>query len=437
MIKYEIESTIENLRNTIEKNVLGRNSQLIVLAKMISQLDENVIISIDGKWGSGKTFFVKQFMHLIENIDDFKTGTIDSDAKAIFDELKDKNLVIYYNAWENDMHTKPLESIMYNILNEYPKQKQQLVDFNEFKKLIKPFCRDALYSLSNGFLDMNNLDKMNTFEDLAAEIFTIEEKKNAFKKLIDAILGERQRLILVIDELDRCKPTFAVEMLETIKHFYSNPNITVIVSTNNLELSNTIRKFYGNDFDGYSYLSKIYDFTINLEIKDIKPYLKYQLDFCRKSYIFHDFSYLVMDYFNFSLRDCNKFMTMYNMLKNYIEVDPLIEKDRQYIFSCIILPISFALKIKNGSKYTLFISNKGEEIIKNFLVAMVSGTHYEGWIKDIIKNAKDDYIEKIIEVYHSLFNDDNNGFHRLPFFEAISMLGTNLLTRKEDWQDER
>ena len=431
MIKFELEATEENLKSTIERNVLGRNSQLIMLAKLISKLDDNVIISIDGRWGSGKTFFVKQFIHLIENVDEYNNGIIDNNDKDIFKQLKENNLVVYYNAWENDSHTNPLESIMYNILNEYPNQKDQLVDFKEFKKLIKPFCRDAIYSLSNGFFDINNIDKMNSFQDLAKDIFTIEEKKEAFKKLIDAILGEKQRLILVIDELDRCKPTFAVDMLETIKHFYSNKKITVIVSTNNLELSNTIRKFYGNDFDGYGYLDKFYDCIINMEIKDIKTYLKNQLSFCQKTYIYHDFSYLIMVHFNFSLRDCNRFMTLYNMLKNYIEIDPLFEKDRQYIFSCIILPISIALKIKNVSKYTSFVNNEGEEIVRNFLVDMVSGTHYEGWIKDIIKNDTDDYIEKIIGVYHSIFNDDVR-FDRLPFFEAISLLGTKLLIENED-----
>ena len=90
---------------------------------------------------------------------------------------------------------------------------------------------------------------------------------------------------MVIDELDRCKPTFTVNMLETIKHFYSNKKITVIVSTNNLELSNTIRKFYRNGFDGYGYLDKFYDCIINMEIKDIKTYSKNQLSFCQKTYI--------------------------------------------------------------------------------------------------------------------------------------------------------
>ena len=431
MIKYEMEATKENLKSTIDRNVLGRNSQLIMLAKLILNLNENVIISIDGKWGSGKTFFVKQFIHLIENIDDFKNGTIENNDKDIFKQLKENNLVVYYNAWENDSHTNCLESIMYNILNEYPNQKKQLVDFNEFKKLIKPFCRDAIYSLSNGFFDINNIDKMNSFEDLAKDIFTIEEKKIAFKKLIDAILGEKQRLLLVIDELDRCKPTFAVEMLETIKHFYSNPKITVIVSTNNLELSNTIRKFYGNDFDGYSYLDKFYDCIINMEIKDIKTYLKNQLSFCQKTYIYHDFSYLIMNYFDFSLRDCNRFMTLYTMLKNYIEAEPIFKKDKQYIFSCVILPICLALKIKNISQYNLFVNNKGEEIIKTFLNDMVDKTHYEGWLKDVIENDKDDYKEKIIEVYHGIFTDET-GFYHLPFFEAISLLGTDLLIENED-----
>ena len=116
-------------------------------------------------------------------------------------------------------------------------------DFKKYlkdKKMFKSFCRDFLYSVSGEILDINNFDQINSFDDLAKEITTIEEKKIAFNKLVDEILGDKKRLILIIDELDRCKPTFAVEMLEIIKHFYTNEKITIIVSTNNSELSNSV-----------------------------------------------------------------------------------------------------------------------------------------------------------------------------------------------------
>ena len=242
MLKTELELNEENLKKTIEENILKRNSQLIMLAKLLATVKENLTISIDGKWGSGKSFFIKQFKYLVENIDDYTDNKIITDeSKPIFRKLNRENLIVYYNAWENDMHTNPLKSLIYNILNDYPKIKDQITNFKDFSKVLKSFLRDFLYSASFEYFDINNIDKLNNFDDLAEEIKTIEEVKTAFNKLINEILGEKKRLILIIDELDRCRPTFAVEMLETIKHFYTNEKITIIVSTNNIELSNTIK----------------------------------------------------------------------------------------------------------------------------------------------------------------------------------------------------
>lgn len=431
MNKYELNDSDENLKLTIENDALGRNSKLIILGKLLNNLNNNSIISIDGKWGSGKTFFIKQFDYLIRKFNLFDDRILSEKNKEIFSRLKNNNLVVYYNAWENDSHDNALESLIYNILNEYPKQKKQLIDFNEFKKLIKPFCRDVVHSLSNGMFDLNNIEKMNSFEDLAKNIFTIEEKKKAFNKLIDEILIDKQRLILVIDELDRCKPTFAVEMLETIKHFYSNSKMTIIITTNNLELSNTIRKVYGQDFDGYGYLNKFYDCVINLEVKNIKDYLQKQLNFCTKTYIYHDFSNLVMEYYNFSLRDCNRYMTFYDMLKNYIEEECNFNKEFHYIFSCIILPLIVSAKIKNLENYNQMVSNKGEKIIEDFINIKIIDTKYERWLKEILKYEKDnkEWINEILQVYYSIFDTNNNDS---TFFDVVSLLGSKLMIEEKE-----
>ena len=425
MKKFDLEATEENLKLTLEKDVLGRNSNLIMLAKLISNIDENIIISLDGKWGSGKTFFIKQFQYLIKNSEESEiiNGV---DNSAIFQKLKKENLVVYYNAWENDDHDNPLESLIYNILNEYPEQKDQLIDFGEFKKILKPFCRDLLKVVSGGLFDINNFDDMKSFKDLAESITTSEEKKKKFNKLINSILVDNQRLILIIDELDRCKPTFAVNMLETIKHFYNNDKITIIVSTNNLELSNTIKNFYGNDFNGYGYLNKFYDTVINLEVADIKMYLQNQLDFCYKTYLPHDMSYLILQHLGFSLRECNKYIVLYKMLRNYIEDEPVFDRKKSYLFSCLLLPLAIALKIKDIRLYNQFISKNGSSIIKNFLSNMVDNTDYEHWIKELIENGEKDYKEQIIEKYNSMFNSDGYSYDRFPFFDAISLLGTRL-----------
>ena len=105
MKKYELELTEDNIRKTIESNILGRNNNLVMLGKMLLNQSENIMISLDGTWGSGKTFFIKQFEYLIKNIDKFPDNKIFVETdKEIFRKLKENNLVIYYNAWQNDEH---------------------------------------------------------------------------------------------------------------------------------------------------------------------------------------------------------------------------------------------------------------------------------------------------------------------------------------------
>ena len=59
----------EILSESIQSDVLKRNNKLIVLSKLLSNLKNNTIISVDGRWGTGKTYFVKQFKYLVDNIE--------------------------------------------------------------------------------------------------------------------------------------------------------------------------------------------------------------------------------------------------------------------------------------------------------------------------------------------------------------------------------
>lgn len=363
---------------------------------------------------------------MIKNIDSFFDDRIFcKNDKEVFKKLKEKNLVIYYNAWENDDHENPLESIMYSILKEFPNQKKQLIGFGEFKKIFKSFVSDVFKIGSKGFIDIKKIEEAKSYDNITSSIVTVEEKKKAFNGLINEILVDEQRLILIIDELDRCRPTFAVKMLETLKHFYNNEKITIIVVTNNKELTHTIKKFYGYEFGSSGYLSKFYDSVISLETKDIKKYLQKQLNFCNSTYFPQDVSYLIIRYYNFTLRECNKFITMYKMLSSYIEHESAFNREENCVFSYILLPLAIALKIKHIDLYYDFMNNKGDNIIRSFL----NDTKYEkemhDWIKDMIGNPKEDCTDVIISYYKQIF-DNKSSIYRINFHEAISLLGTDI-----------
>src|SRR5699024_10803320 len=77
----------------------------------------------------------------------------------------------------------------------------------------------------------------------------LKEKKDIEQQVgefFDALLPEKgNRLVVFIDELDRCKPSYAVRLLERIKHYFSHENITFVFSVNINELRHTIEKHYG------------------------------------------------------------------------------------------------------------------------------------------------------------------------------------------------
>jgi hypothetical protein len=76
---------------------------------------------------------------------------------------------------------------------------------------------------------------------------------------------DQKPLIFIIDELDRCKPVFALALLERIKHFMSVPNVHFVLGTHLEQLRNSVRYAYGSEIDATLYLQKFISLTIELD----------------------------------------------------------------------------------------------------------------------------------------------------------------------------
>ena len=70
-------------------------------------------------------------------------------------------------------------------------------------------------------------------------------------------------MVFIIDELDRCRPTFAIEVLEKVKHIFDVPNVVFVFGINRDELCSSLRSVYG-DIDASVYLRKFFDMEFNL-----------------------------------------------------------------------------------------------------------------------------------------------------------------------------
>lgn len=428
MKKYELLINDDNLFSTINNDWLGRNIKIINLMKLLNNVNENFIISIDGEWGTGKTFFIKQLIYICNNHSKIDNIKFHKDYAKV-QEFSKKHIVVYYNAWENDNHDYPLDSLIYNILNEYPKYKNHIENSKELFGAVKPILENIIEKGSLGCITKDCFEKLKSFEDLADNIVTIEEKQSSLNKLFNKIIKSDERVLLVVDELDRCRPDYAVKLLETLKHFYNNSKLSIIVVTNNRQLSYTIKKYYGNDFDGYGYLNKIYDSVITLGIDNLENYVKKHCEIIQSTNLPENISFELFKYLNFSYRECNKYMSMYKIVEPYTDFKDSFNRNKYLFEADVLLPMALALKIKNIDNYNNFISGNGDEIIKSFLAFLEKDNDehdYIRWLSELLPSNETESLNDVFIMEYKKVFTKRTSYDNFPYLEAISMLGNSI-----------
>lgn len=308
MNSFELIPTEENLIHTLDKDLLKRNKDLVRFYDLILAQEGDSSIAIDGRWGSGKTFFVKQSMLLINaknpmsDMDDEKKASIVYALpfpKKAEDMPENYDVAVYYDAWENDNDTDPVFSLVYEIIKQLGINYAFDDNSNAFK--LAGSVLEALTGRNiNGIIEKlksdNPLTKIKEEKDLHENI------KNFFTELLVEI---GNRLVIFIDELDRCKPSYAVQLLERIKHYLYDDRITFVFSVNLGELQHTIKHYYGNTFDACRYLDRFFDMRISLPPADKTAF--YREMGLESSYVLEKICRKVIDTYNMELREATRF----------------------------------------------------------------------------------------------------------------------------------
>ena len=103
----------------------------------------------------------------------------------------------------------------------------------------------------------------------------IFELKRELSSLVEALRDQPQHppIIIIIDELDRCRPSYSVKLLEEIKHLFDVPELVFILGMHGEQLSKSISGTYGADFDGKAYLRRFVNRRYRLRTPDLAPLL--------------------------------------------------------------------------------------------------------------------------------------------------------------------
>lgn len=252
---------------------LKRKNHAVALTSIVSSYADGFVLSLNNPWGTGKTTFVKMWQKYLEN---------------------EKFTALYFNAWENDFDADPMIALM----SELGSLTNQKTD-DTFNSLIKKAAvishsviPGLIKALAAKYIDTEVLREVISSAGQGAndllkdEIMDYAKKKNGlveFRTELQKYIKthtDGKPLVLFIDELDRCRPTYAVELLEQIKHFFSVSGIVFVLSIDKTQLGNAIRGFYGSEqINSNEYLRRFIDLEFSLPQPSTDDFVEYLYEY--------------------------------------------------------------------------------------------------------------------------------------------------------------
>lgn len=264
--------TFDTKRGEVPLDHLHRKPAGERLSQLMGRGDQPLVVALDGEWGSGKSHFLKLW-----------TG-----SHAGFGG---KAKVIYFDAFERDYLDDPFVSLVAAITEAQEKAAEDKPAIKKTLGEIKKIATDLLLSalritaaVATAGATEGALFAYDTVADAAIKGLGQEAEKaieqfwqreqgriaaiEAFRSAL-AELAAAQPLILVIDELDRCRPDFALSLLEVVKHFFSVKGVQFVLGVRLEALEESVRHRYGPNTDAGLYLQKFLHLRLSLpEIAD-------------------------------------------------------------------------------------------------------------------------------------------------------------------------
>lgn len=343
MIKKNQEIEIDE-SDIFKNDKLQRENSIKDLSELIKSNTEPLVLSINASWGSGKTTFVKLWQtHLKKECD------VNS---------------IYFSAWEDDFSKEPLISILGEIkkyINEEfhanPKVEEKFEKVKSIGgKVLKRGVPAFLKGITAGVVDFDKgfeealgaiaessakelIDNYSKDKEITIEF------KNSIEELLSTINNEKP-FVIFIDELDRCRPLYSIELLERIKHVFGIKKLIFVLSIDKSQLSESIKSQYGN-INTNSYLKRFIDLEYNLVNKSLDDfcdflYLKFDLENLLESKSgmkeqYNNFHHLYVlkklaHIFKFSLRDIEQIFTKIDIVFKTIEPNLYVTYFGVFIF---------------------------------------------------------------------------------------------------------
>ncbi|MGV2702653.1 UNVERIFIED_CONTAM: KAP family NTPase [Aeromonas salmonicida] len=250
---------IEGMEETLAGDRLDRARYAEFLTNYLAAegKQRNYVLNLNSEWGAGKTWFIKRW----------------------YMELKAHYPTVYIDAWQQDFSDDPLLTVISSIIdqlkevagkeNKIPEgMRQRLLGLFKVggKLALKAAIKKA--GLEEDDFSLEGEDANQLVDVLCSNqkerYESIQYLKQEIRQWVEGAVGLSKGKLdypafILIDELDRCRPSYAVEMLETIKHIFDIPRVVFVLATDTEQLQHAVKVIYGSEFDAYIYLSRFFN----------------------------------------------------------------------------------------------------------------------------------------------------------------------------------
>lgn len=397
------------MTTTLMQDLLDRQRTISKWTEHFIKNGNHLVLAVHAEWGMGKTFFAKKWHEYLKKLN---------------------YPVCYIDAFENDFIDDPFKVITFSIINQLKENKdikdkldKEIQDFeNEGKNYLweaaKLTGKHTIQSLLSLFPlikadktadELVKMYKEEVYRDPYAEEDSYKIYVKNFKEKLAKLVYDNKPLVIMVDELDRCKPSFAIELLEKLKHLYDVDNVIFILFINENELANIVNGYYGLKLNGHEYLRKFID--IRAELPELNQETARKFIMNHSNLLKDNFQYIdtpidcieeLITLFNFSLRDI---LQLINLAKYYNY------KNDANLFLYIAILKGFQMKDRDIYNKLITMQNVDfsiyDEIVKKdcknveYSVLYKFKSYYEKVLAEI--NSNMDYGQK-----HSNYEQDYN-----------------------------
>lgn len=350
----------------------------------------NYVLNINATWGSGKTYFLKRWM----------------------DEISPFYPSVYIDSWSSDNSDEPLLCVVSEVIGKLKSLKNiSKLENNIFEavaRVIKIAAPSVMKSVAS-----KAMEKYGIKVEESIEIFSNEEVadfggklvekaiqahedtgkgvvqiKDSIQKWLSAVVENQLNILdyplfIFIDELDRCRPTYAIEMLETIKHIFDMKNVVFVIATDKEQLQHSIKAIYGEGFNSRLYLDRFFTRTVTLNETSRRDFITYRL------------------------RNSKSFKKHIDVYENFAFIEAELGRNEDVLSVLTGIADGFRWPLRTVKLWldrleaSLIISDKKLELhILSFLMALETEDNY--WVKqldngqDIFPRNKKDFEGKLI-----------------------------------------